>query len=129
MRPLDRWSARGRRLLQHGVDLGGGGDVVGHRDAAPAARVLDGAVSGQFLPPHNATIIPPAWKNTTSLRVVTARPAQRFVEGTGPGEIMDAERDEGESLFHVRSFAPGCVAPTTTAIGWARRRQRDGLPG
>src|SRR5581483_2034503 len=91
----------GLRLGDHGVDLGRGADVVGERDPAPAAVVLDSAVLREL------GTIPQRDDEATGLEedhaIVGSRvrlPAERLVERAGAGEVADAEGDQADALLH-----------------------------
>ena len=95
----------GLRFGDDRVDLGRRADVVRCRDAAPTAAVVDAAVVGEAARSQSATIIPPAWKNTTSSSSSGAcRPAERLVERPRARKVADAERDEAETLLHAGSL-------------------------
>ena len=43
--------------------------------------------------------MPPAWKKTVSSGFL-AVPAEALVEGPGPADVGDAERDQADALLH-----------------------------
>ena len=81
-------------------------DVVGERDAAPAAAVVDAAVARELLArPERDDHAAGLEEDDVVLGRGTRAPAERLVERPRAREIGDAERDEADALLH-----PGMIA-------------------
>src|SRR4029079_11757121 len=88
---------------QHRVDLLGRADVVRERHSAPAAAVLDAAVLGELCaPPEREDGAAGPEEDDVVVRCGAALPAERLVEAPRPPEVRDSERDEAETLLHMR---------------------------
>ena len=87
-------------LREHGVDLLRRADVVGERDAAPAAAVLDAAVLGELAPAPQREHTAADLEERDVVPVVRGAPAERLVEGPRARHVRDAERDEAQALLH-----------------------------
>src|ERR687891_2264714 len=94
--PADR-RARRLGLREYSIDLGGRADVVGERDPAPAAGILDGRVlrEAAAVPERDDRPSRPE-EDDVVLRGGAARPAEGLVEAARPGEVADAEGDQAQ---------------------------------
>src|SRR5581483_3204138 len=115
------------RLLDYGGDVGRRAHVVGERDPAPAARVLGARVLRQLLArPERHDL--PARLEEDDVLVPGSLPAERRVEVVRALHVRDAERDQGDALFHQRGGCPN------SRISWSKRSHstchvRFALPG
>src|SRR5215203_774299 len=97
------WNVRAGRagLLDDGVDLLRRAAVVGERDAAPAAGVLDAAVRRELFAAPERHDHAARLEEDDVVRGGGARlPAERLVERAGAGEVRNAKGDEAEALLH-----------------------------
>ncbi len=99
-------------LGQYGTHLFGRSHVVGEFDpgcAVTAERSPE--------PENHAAGLKEA---DLVIGLVSARPAERLVELTSTGKILDTERHQADALFHGHSIA--ATAPATRAFRGCRRR-------
>ena len=91
---------RALRLRDDGVHLLLRARVVGERDAAPAARVLDAAVLGELIATSERDDHPARLEEDDVIGGRGAgRPTERLVEGAGALKVRDAERNAREPLL------------------------------
>ena len=92
---------RAGRVGQHRVGLGSRPDVVRQDDAVEVARAAIGhaAVIGQLGPPPQDQGHAPGLEEDGLLGFL-AVPAEALVEGPGPADVGDAERDQADALLH-----------------------------
>src|SRR5581483_4534257 len=99
--PADDRAAGRLGLGEHRVDLLRRAGVVGERDRAPAARVLDDRVLRELLAAPERDHDPAALEEDDVVRRLRARPpAERLVERPRASEVAHAEHDEAETLLH-----------------------------
>ena len=97
-------------LRDDGVDILRRADIVGKRDATPAAGVLDGAVLGERLAAPERDDQGAGLEEDDVVIGARARlPPERLVERPCPREVTHAERDDTQSLVHQLSTRSICA--------------------
>ena len=107
-------------LLEDGIHLRGRADVVGERDAAPSARIVDRAVLRERVAAPQCHDHAAGREERDPVgRVGGASPAEGLVEGAGAPEVGDAEGDQAQPLFHRPPFGsrgPGRIRTRDTRV-------------